>query len=144
MEEDEDNVYMTSIHDHYAARPDDIENMCLAKFAIHYEPVTSQTDSLHDLDNNSDTESDSQHNNRNTRIKLKDGLDIMKKCSQEFILRVKNYKQNMEPEKFYHSRLLLYLPWQNDDELLGQYENYHAHYLEVLDLVEHIMQVNFT
>ena len=111
MEEDEDNVYMTSIHDCYAARPDDIENMCLAKFAVNYEPVTSQTDSLHDLDNNSDTESDSQHNNRNTRIKLKDGLGIMKKCSQEFILRVKNYKQNMEPEKFYHSRLLLYLPW---------------------------------
>ena len=39
MEEEDDNVYMTSIHDRYAARPDFLSNMCLAKFAVNYEPV---------------------------------------------------------------------------------------------------------
>ena len=39
MNEDEDDVYMTSIHDRYAARPNTLEDVCLAKFAVNYEPV---------------------------------------------------------------------------------------------------------
>ena len=37
MEEDEENVYMTSIHKCNAARPDNLEHMCLAKFAVNYD-----------------------------------------------------------------------------------------------------------
>ena len=39
MDEDEDNVYMTSTHDRYAACPDNLEGICLAKFAVNYEPL---------------------------------------------------------------------------------------------------------
>ena len=39
MYEDEDNVYMTSIHDRYAALPNNLEGICLAKFAVNYEPL---------------------------------------------------------------------------------------------------------
>ena len=37
MEEDKGNVYMTSIHEHYAARPDNLEHACLTKFAVNYD-----------------------------------------------------------------------------------------------------------
>ena len=37
LNEDEDDVYMTSIHDRYAARPNALEDLCLAKFAVNYE-----------------------------------------------------------------------------------------------------------
>ena len=30
---------MTSIHDRYAARPESLQNMCLASFAVSYEPI---------------------------------------------------------------------------------------------------------
>ena len=39
MDEDEDNVYMTSIHDRYAAHPNNLKGICLAKFAVNYEPL---------------------------------------------------------------------------------------------------------
>ena len=37
LNEDEDDVYMTSIHDRYAACPNALEDLCLAKFAVNYE-----------------------------------------------------------------------------------------------------------
>ena len=37
LNEDEDDVYMTSIHDRYAAHPNALEDLCLAKFAVNYE-----------------------------------------------------------------------------------------------------------
>ena len=39
MDQDEDNVYMTSIHDRYAAPPNNLEGNCLVKFAVNYEPL---------------------------------------------------------------------------------------------------------
>ena len=39
MNEEEDDVYMTSIHDKYAACPELLQNMCLATFAVSYEPI---------------------------------------------------------------------------------------------------------
>ena len=39
MNEEEDGVYMTSIHDRYAACPESLQNMCLATFAVSYEPI---------------------------------------------------------------------------------------------------------
>ena len=43
----------------------------------------------------------------------------------------------MEPDKYYHSRLLLYLPWHTEEELLGDYVTYKDHYLECSDIIEH-------
>ena len=37
MEEDEENVYMTSTHEHYTVRPDNLEHICLEKFAVNYD-----------------------------------------------------------------------------------------------------------
>ena len=37
LEEDEENVYMTSIQECYAARSDNLEHMCLAKFAVNHD-----------------------------------------------------------------------------------------------------------
>ena len=50
---------------------------------------------------------------------------------------MKTYQQNTEPEIYYHSRLILYLPWHNEDELIGSYASYKEHYLDISDIVEH-------
>ena len=47
-----------------------------------------------------------------------------------------SFQQGREPEKYYHSRLLLYLPWCSEDHLLDGYETYQDHYNEVMELVE--------
>ena len=38
MEDDEENIYTTSIIDRYSARPNSLKRMCLAKFAVSYIP----------------------------------------------------------------------------------------------------------
>ena len=37
MDEDDEDIFMTSIHDRYAARPNDKDMMCLANFAVNYK-----------------------------------------------------------------------------------------------------------
>ena len=44
---------------------------------------------------------------------------------------------NMELDKYYHSQLLLYLPWCTEDELLGEYVTYRDHNLECIDVIEY-------
>ena len=85
MDEDEENVYMTSIHDRYASRPDLLNDMCLAKFAVNYEPVfeksnISNTDDSNDINNDSDEENDVLQNRESTNvIHLKNNLGVMHK-----------------------------------------------------------------
>ena len=43
MEEDKDDLYMVSVCDRYAAQPISLDMMCLAKFAVSYEPVYKGT-----------------------------------------------------------------------------------------------------
>ena len=145
MNDEEDNVYMTSIHDRYAARPESLQNMCLASFAVSYEPIfgakKTHDENLNILENTdeSDPESDEETSTRrrkNEVIKLKNSLGHMRKRKTESILRVKSFRQHKEPEKYYHSRLILYMPWNSEDELLGEYNTYEDHYNDVKDVVE--------
>ena len=55
---------------------------------------------------------------KETTIHLLDGLGKMRKRKWESILHIKQFKCKTEPETFYHSRLLLFFPWRNEQELL--------------------------
>ena len=62
-----------------------------------------------------------QHQNSDINIKkirLKNGLGSMQKRKQEAILRTARYKVHNNPEKYYYSKLLLYYPWTNEEEVL--------------------------
>ena len=145
MEDDEDNVYMTSIHDRYALRPDKLENMCLAKFAVNYEyeGKRCRNDGSEGLigdecdDDDPLVASGNVCPRWNDTIELKNKTGFMRKRTKEAILRVTSFKQTTDPEKYYHSRLLLYLPWRDEYELIDGYDSYKEKYLTVCDLVEH-------
>ena len=115
MDDDEENIYMTSVHDRYAACPNCIENMCLAKFAVTFEPkYDSSANNDNDNDehifedeNDNDIEDNEQHRINDKVIMLKNNLGQMHKRKQESILQVKSFKQNTDPEKYYHSHLTL-------------------------------------
>ena len=85
MDEDEENIYMTSIHDRYASCPESLENMWLAKFAVTYEPKYessgAENDELNINENPNDDENEDNlnENDRNQFIKLKNNLGFMRK-----------------------------------------------------------------
>ena len=131
--EDYEDVFPTSLIDRYAARPNSLQNMCLATFAVNYDVVSAVcTCDGGNMDTGEATEEDMyserQINNGGCgmppRIQLKDGLGYMRKRKQESILRTKRYKAHNKPEKYFHSKLLLYYPWCNEYDIIAGFASY--------------------
>ena len=66
---------------------------------------------------------------KRTKIQLLDGLGEMRKQELESIPNVKQFKCEIEPEKNYHSSLLLFFPWRNEQELMGENGTYQESYI---------------
>ena len=63
------------------------------------------------------------------QIRLKDNLGYMRKKRQEAILHARRHKVNVEPEKYYHVKLLLYFPWCRENELISGLTSYFESYM---------------
>ena len=88
MDDDETNVFATSVIDRYAARPNDLKEMCLASFAVNYDVLLATEDcNLNDdmqrLTNDGIQKST---NNFSNKIQLCRGLETMRKHKKEAIL----------------------------------------------------------
>ena len=121
-DDDDEDVFATSLIDRYAARPHAVQNICLATFAVMHDVIQSSTMTGETQDIN--TEEDMQ-NTENvhalTKMKLQKGLGVIRQGKQQAILCTRRYKIHTEPEKYYHSKLLLYYPWNEEDDLIPTY-----------------------
>ena len=54
-------------------------------------------------------------------MKLQKGLGVIRKRKQEAILHTRRYKIHTEPEKYCHSNLFLYYPWNHEDDKISTY-----------------------
>ena len=52
------------------------------------------------------------------------------------MIRTPRFSRVKFPEKFFHSALMLYLPWRNEKELLGNYQSYEQHFDAVREEIE--------
>jgi hypothetical protein len=58
----------------------------------------------------------------------------MRKRGHESIIRFRRYHQEKESEEFYRAKLMLFLPWRNEDtDLIKHFETHHLHYRHVRD-----------
>ena len=73
-DDDDDDVFATSLIDRYAARPQSLNNMCLATFVVNYE-VHSTNMSMNTTDFDSDIE---QSENLNTGQHKHSDINIQK------------------------------------------------------------------
>ena len=121
------------IHDKYASRPDELENMCLAQFAIYYDTHSAantakkQDECNDDQSAMDDSEEDKPHRimSGNTcketilpkLIRLKKNLGPMRLRKIPAVLRIHKLKEDKNPHEFYYSQLLLYRPWREETEL---------------------------
>ena len=137
LHDEDGDVFATSLIDRYTARPVSLQNMCLATFAVTYDVIQSAT-MKEETDAVSDEEEEMQNtenDNSVTRIKLQKGLGIIRKRKQEAILHTRRYKIHTEPEKCYHSKLLLYFPWNNEDDIISPFTTYHESYISRQDII---------
>ena len=139
LHDDDENVFATSVIDRYAARPCALQNICLATCAVMYDVIQSSTQTGETEDVNIEED---MHNTENahflTKTKLQKGLGVIREREQQAILCTRRYKVHTEPEKYYHSKLLLYYPWNDEDDIISTYQSYHDSYISK----QHIIHQN--
>ena len=79
MEDEEEDVFATSIIDRYAARPSLLGNMCLATFAVNYNVAQANNELKEMQETNANELSETEEYDNCTNIPLKDGLGYMHK-----------------------------------------------------------------
>ena len=130
LDDNDENVYCKNIIDRYAARPEKLEDMCLTQFAANYtykrETGNDVTQYEDNISGESDTELPPDDNvSNNSIITLQNGLGYMRRRNQKAIIRWHNFNIEKEPEKHFRSRIMLFLPWREENKLQGNY-NSHA------------------
>ena len=142
LDNDNEDVYCKNIIDRYAARPKHCENMCLAQFAVNYtynrgnENCIGEDESefAHELD--SDIPEVSTKITHTNVIKLQNGLGQMKKRKRKAVICWHNFNIEKEPEKYYRSRIMLFLPWRREEKLWANYMSYEDRYNDEIDQIK--------
>ena len=125
LEDDDEDLYLTSLIDRYAARPDSLENICLAEFAANYSANIRNERDNEGNEHTPNALEEKHDDERQHLIHLKNGLGIMHKRRREAIIRFHKYNIEKESEKYYRGKLMLYVPWRKeDDDILGDSETY--------------------
>ena len=135
MDDDDDNVFATSIIDRYAGRPPILVNMYLATFAVNYNVAQANKELMEVEEINANELSETEEYDSCTKITLKDGLGYMHKRKQEAILCVRRYNLQTEPQKYYHSKLILFYSWKNEDDLITGFNSYMESYIDKQDVI---------
>ena len=114
--------------DRYAARPDSLADLCLAEFAANY--TTQSGWELQDGENSDALPPpEDEYSRKCQRILLQNGLGHMYKRRREAIICFHRFNREKEASKMYWSKLMLYLPWRNENaDLLGGYADFRSHY----------------
>ena len=138
LDNDEEDLYLKSLIDRYAARPNKLENMCLAEFAANYDIKYSQKSE----DDNDHTPNplEQQETEVSDTIWLKDGLGQMKKRNQEAIIRFPKYNSEKDSDKYFRGKLMLYTAWRDENELMGDGDSFYDNYRLLLDEITEIEQ----
>ena len=135
LHDDDEDVFATSIIDRYAARPLALQNICLATSAVMYDVIQSSTTTGETQDVNAEQDMQNTENAHTlTKMKLQKGLGVISQRKQQAILCTRRYKIHTEPEKYYHSKLLLYYPWNEEDDI-STYQSYHDSYISKQDII---------
>jgi hypothetical protein len=154
LDDDSTDIFKSNIIVRYSYRPKTIpviNNMCLALFAAHYfkdyktdfdEVSDSQPEMLcDDLIESKNIENFST--GLPDRIKLTNSKEIMKCRKVKAVIRYHTPNKRKEPEKYFHHLLMLYFPWRNEQELIGQDQTYISKFYEtdVQAIVQHNKEI---
>lgn len=121
-DEDED-IYMEGMVDRYPYRPKELENICLADFIssyrLHYKKPKDnvQSDDIDVLGNNDPP---------TIVLKLQDNKGFISKRKTNAVIRTHRYSKEHNPEKYYHSNLMLYVPYRKEKQLLDDDGSFHT------------------
>ena len=123
----------------YEHRPRALTHYCLAAFVLDLKIEYPKNVTFKDPfdDNFDDDPLDPAEGNilDSQVLELPNGI-IIKKRRVPRILRYVNYNIERDPENHYRERLMLFLPWRNEeDDLSGGFQTYEGHYMAKQSLI---------
>ncbi|MES9881383.1 MAG: AAA family ATPase [Sedimenticola sp.] len=131
LPDESEDVYQTSMLDRYSARPANLEDTCLADFATLYRTQSGNSDKEESVD-----EVQNIQNDAGKKITLQRGHGYMKQRKLRCIVRTPRFSRSKQSEAYYHSLLMLYLPWRNElPDLLHGDNLFEEHYQKMKDTV---------
>ena len=154
LDHDSIDIFKSNIIVRYTDRPKNIpviNHMCLALFAAHY--FKDYKNDIHDVsDSQPEVLCDDLIESRNSenlstgfpnRVRLTNSKEIMKCRKVRAVIRYHTPNKRKEPEKYFHHLLMLYFPWRDEQELLGQDQTYISKFYdtEVQAIVQHNKEI---
>ncbi|CAK1580723.1 unnamed protein product [Parnassius mnemosyne] len=116
FDSDETSIY-NNIFDRYVLRPNELENLSLAEFAVRFETVSNTTWS----EDNGDAELRDEDITPERYIRLQDNTRLRVR-NRPAVLRTRYYTINSDKEAYYYSLLVCHIPFRNEGELLFENE----------------------
>ena len=142
----------------YQRRPCQLENICLADFVAWYEVLPSgKSDSLNSTQIWSDClpDNDSLENHDDDTVIEEDivpssksykqpgGLKLVKRKKSK-VLRSVRYDKSKDSENYHRERLMLYVPWRNENKnLLQDSQTFEEHFLKMKSIIDKTPRSDF-
>ncbi|XP_076397900.1 uncharacterized protein LOC143266155 [Megachile rotundata] len=112
--------FFNNIFDRYAKRPDSLENLSLAEFAVRYETVASGMWTEEDGD--AELRNDDEETSRSRFIKLKDNTP-MRIRNKAAVLRHRYYTLNSDREGYFYNLIVCHIPFRDESTLMCENES---------------------
>ena len=138
LHNDDPDIYLPSIHEKYACRPNSLNNLPLAEFVANYT-ITSKSQNQQD-DDNSEKEEIDEPQDKLHQHKLKNNMGTIRKRKHPQVIRYHYISKERDEELYYHRLLLLYLPWRHESDLLEghSYKTKFEHVKKDTNILENI------
>ncbi|XP_062590040.1 uncharacterized protein LOC134251654 [Saccostrea cucullata] len=140
LPKDSTDIKADSMIQRYARRPKQLENWCLADVVSELE-VTFPKEIRKDLqeevnDDNPEDSSQETFTDQDVLVHLKNGIKIRRRKNKR-VIRYVGYSQKTNSEQYYRERILLFLPWRNENaDLLGSHQTYEQHYSQKASIIQ--------
>ncbi|CAH0384822.1 unnamed protein product [Bemisia tabaci] len=120
LSDDSTDIFTTTVLDHYIQRPDELEALCLAKFASLYNyrknrpPRNSKSINEDGSGDEWDFEIEEGIVN-NVWLPLKNNCGFIRKREIGKVIRYVRFNKECHEDDYYRENLMLYLPWRDEN-----------------------------
>ena len=139
----DEDIFQKNIVIRYAARPDCLEDVCLADFAANYTVSYNEMEEVDDsvpqiLDEHEEAGQDAPFQAAYPKsIMLKNGMGRMHKRRREAVIRFRKFNSAKDTNNFYRAKLMLYLHWRDEEsDLIANYSDFATHYHAIAENIQ--------
>ena len=136
LPDDSTDVETMSMIQRYAERPRELEELCLADFCSWFRVVYKSRLACHENEDGEETQASEEKS-------LKEGKEyrcgngtLLRKRKQSAVIRYVRYQHKVDPENYFREILLLFAPWRQENNIIGDCETYQDRFEELVNLTD--------